>query len=117
MIILGINDAHDASACLIKDGKLVFAIQEERLTRIKNIGGFPISSVQQILKKFNLRKKDIDYIAIATKRIVHTNLFNVPVSFSVSDYLKMHEKYYYPTLYEKKKKISEVFKDFKFTAK
>ena len=117
MIILGINDAHDASACLIKDGKLVFAIQEERLTRIKNIGGFPISSVQQILKKFNLRKKDIDYIAIATKRIVHTNLFNVPVSFSVSDYLKMHEKYYYPTLYEKKKKkISEVFKDFKFTA-
>ena len=58
------------------------------MTRIKNIGGFPISSVQQILKKFNLRKKDIDYIAIATKRIVHTNLFNVPVSFSVSDYLK-----------------------------
>ena len=41
MIILGINDAHDASACLIRNGKLVFAIQEERLTRIKNMGGFP----------------------------------------------------------------------------
>ena len=48
MIILGINDAHDASACLIKDGKLVFAIQEERLTRIKNMGGFPIFSVKKI---------------------------------------------------------------------
>ncbi len=115
MIILGINDAHDASACLIKNGKLVFAIQEERLTRIKNMGGFPIFSVKKILKKFNLKKSDIDYVAIATKRIVHTNLFNVPVSFSVSDYLKMHEKYYYPTLYKKRKiRISNVFKDFKF---
>ena len=35
MIILGINDTHDASACLIKDGKLLIAIEEERFRRVK----------------------------------------------------------------------------------
>ena len=34
MIILGINDTHDASACLIKDGKLLIAIEEERFRRV-----------------------------------------------------------------------------------
>jgi|TARA_Y100000031_G_C7872326_1_gene226919 predicted NodU family carbamoyl transferase len=31
MIILGINDTHDASACLVKDGKLLIAVEEENL--------------------------------------------------------------------------------------
>ena len=35
MLILGINDTHDASACLIKDGELIGAIQEERIARIE----------------------------------------------------------------------------------
>ena len=46
MLILGINDTHDASACLIKDGKLVAVLQEERIARIKNIGGFPGNAIK-----------------------------------------------------------------------
>src|SRR6185437_2756044 len=38
---LGIHDGHNASAALIEDGRLTFALQEERLTRIKNQGDAP----------------------------------------------------------------------------
>ena len=48
MKILGISDNHDSGACLIKDGKLVAAINEERLRRQKLAGGFPYLSILQI---------------------------------------------------------------------
>ena len=52
MIILGINCYHaNSSAALVVDGKLVFAIEEERLNRIKNSGGFPYLSIEECLKK------------------------------------------------------------------
>ena len=48
-IILGINCFHtDTSACLIKNGKLVFAIEEERLNREKHTSKFPILSITGI---------------------------------------------------------------------
>ena len=54
MIILGINDTHDASACLIKDGKLISAVAEERCQRKKNIAGFPHQAIKEVLKEANL---------------------------------------------------------------
>ncbi len=48
MVILGINDTHDASACLIKDGKLLVAVQEERYKRVKQISSFPKESIKNI---------------------------------------------------------------------
>ena len=39
--ILGINDTHDASAALVKNGKIICAISEERVQRIKSTGGYP----------------------------------------------------------------------------
>ena len=56
MLILGINDTHDASACLIKDGELIGAIQEERIARIKNIGGFPGKAIKELLDQTILTK-------------------------------------------------------------
>ena len=40
MIILGINDTHDSSACLVKDGKLIIAVEEERFRRVKKLAVF-----------------------------------------------------------------------------
>ena len=40
-IILGIHDGHNASACLLEDGVVSRAVQEERFTLVKNQGGFP----------------------------------------------------------------------------
>ena len=41
---------------------------------------------------------DIDHVAVATEKIVHTNLWNLAVYFDISDYLKLHRKYFYPIL-------------------
>ena len=47
MIILGICDSVESHACLLKDGKLVAAISEERLTRIKADAGYPKKSIEK----------------------------------------------------------------------
>ena len=48
-IILGINAHHaDSSACLIIDGKLKVALEEERIIRKKHFSGFPINSIKKI---------------------------------------------------------------------
>ena len=45
-IILGLNCEHaDSAACLIKDNKIIVAIEEERLSRIKHHFGFPYKSI------------------------------------------------------------------------
>ena len=65
MIILGINAYHgDSSACLIKDGSLITAAEEERFRRIKHWAGFPEKAVKHCLWSAGLGLEDIDYIAI-----------------------------------------------------
>lgn len=65
MNILGLNAYHgDSSACIIVDGKLIAAVEEERFTRQKHWAGFPILAIKNCLKEANLNIKDIDHIAI-----------------------------------------------------
>ena len=60
MYILGISCYyHDASAALLKDGKIVAAAQEERFTRKKHDTSFPIKSIEYCLKSQNITIKDI----------------------------------------------------------
>lgn len=110
MLVLGINDTHDASACLIKNGKLLIAIAEERLSRVKNTGSLPIKSINYIIKNFNITPHDIDYVAVATKNITHLNAWNVVSEFSVQDWLKLNEEYYQKIKNNNsKKKIRKLF--------
>ena len=67
MKILGIHDGHNASACLLEDGKIKWAIQEERLTNEKNRGGFPEKAVKKILELENLAPEGIDYVTMASR--------------------------------------------------
>lgn len=65
MKILGINAFHaDSSACILIDGEIVCAIEEERLTRIKHWAGFPKLSIDSCLKQANIVIEEVDYIAI-----------------------------------------------------
>ncbi len=65
MNILGININHaDASACLVVNGEIIFAIEEERFTRIKHYSNFPLNSINACLENGNLSLRDIDYIAV-----------------------------------------------------
>ena len=65
MVILGINSFHaDSSACLLINGKIRVAIEEERINRIKHWSGLPILSIEECLKNENISLKDIDYVAV-----------------------------------------------------
>ena len=103
MLILGINDTHDASACLIKDGKLVAALQEERIARIKNIGGFPGNAIKRLLYSNNIDKKDIDFIAVSNTQPVHLNFWNIHSEFTIEDHYRLSADCYSKFFIEKKK--------------
>jgi carbamoyltransferase len=65
MIILGINAFHaDAAACLVRDGKLVAAAEEERFRRIKHWAGFPSEAVKWCLSDAGLQLSDVDHVAL-----------------------------------------------------
>ncbi len=48
MITLGINysQMHDSSACIVRDGELLFAVAEERISRLKHDAGFPKNAIR-----------------------------------------------------------------------
>jgi carbamoyltransferase len=65
MLILGLNMFHaDASAAIVHDGEVVFAIAEERLNRRKHFGGFPALSVKACLDAVGAKISDIDHVAV-----------------------------------------------------
>ncbi|MCI0365597.1 MAG: hypothetical protein L0219_17180, partial [Phycisphaerales bacterium] len=64
-VILGINAYHgDSSACLVKDGKLIAAAEEERFRRIKHWAGLPSQAMQYCLREAGLGFSDVEHIAI-----------------------------------------------------
>lgn len=62
MFILGVFNATDSGACLLKDGEILAAVSEERFLRKKNIAIFPKNSIDYVLSTHNLTAKDIDWI-------------------------------------------------------
>ena len=68
MNILGINYFfHDSTVCVLKDGKLVVAIEEERLTRRKHTSEFPLQAIKRCLEIAGLTANDIDHVAVSIK--------------------------------------------------
>jgi carbamoyltransferase len=66
MAILGLNAYHaDASVALVADGKLVSAIEEERLNRKKHCAGFPTLSAKAALEQAGVRLRDVQHVAIS----------------------------------------------------
>ncbi|MCP4370330.1 MAG: carbamoyltransferase [Deltaproteobacteria bacterium] len=64
-IVLGINAYHgDSSACILVDGNLVAAAEEERFRRIKHWAGFPTEAIRYCLEEAKTDVKDIDHIAV-----------------------------------------------------
>ena len=63
--ILGIHDSpFDSGATLIRDGEILAAISEERLTRIKHCGGFPWQSIREVLGTSHVDPNAIDAVAV-----------------------------------------------------
>jgi len=65
MIILGLNAYHgDSSACLVRDGRLIAAVEEERFRRIKHWAGLPTQSIAYCLREAGVTLADVDHLAI-----------------------------------------------------
>lgn len=68
MIILGLNTwFHDTSACIVRDGELIVALEEERFSRDKHTRGFPELAIQQCLDYAGIDYADIDHVAMSIK--------------------------------------------------
>ena len=66
MNILGVNAFHgDAAAAMVVDGKLVLAIEEERLNRRKHCAGFPALAVRAVVEGTGLRPETLEHVAIS----------------------------------------------------
>ena len=85
MNILGISCFyHDSAACLVRDGEIVAAAQEERFTRKKHDFNFPINAIQWCLKEANISVKELDFVSFYDKpfikfeRILETSLSYSP---------------------------------------
>ena len=65
--VLGIYDGHNTGACLLKNGRITYAISEERLTRTKNDVGFPYKAIKKILELSKINSEDINLVALASR--------------------------------------------------
>ena len=88
MYILGISAFyHDSAACLIKNGKIVAAAQEERFTRKKHDANFPKKAIEYCLNEAGIPSSEIDNIVFYEKpflkfeRLLETYLAFAPIGF------------------------------------
>ena len=86
--IIGISAIyHDAAACLIVDGEIIAAAQEERFTRIKHDQSFPSQAIAFCLEAANCKPKEVDYVVFYDKpllkfnRLIQTYLAFAPKGF------------------------------------
>jgi carbamoyltransferase len=106
--ILGISAFyHDSAACLVVDGEIIAAAQEERFTRVKHDHNFPLHAVRYCLSEAGLQAADFDYVCFYDKpvlkfdRLLETYLDFAPAGFG--SFLKalplwMKEKLWMPDL-------------------
>ncbi len=100
LYILGINAFHgDASACLLKDGQLIAAAEEERFCRIKHWAGFPSKAIQFCLSEAGITISDIGHISLnrnPSTNLVRKALFAFlknPSFSAIADRLKNARKF------------------------
>lgn len=72
MIILGLNAFHaDSAACLVRDGTLVAAAEEERFRRVKHWAGFPSEAIRYCLREAGIGIDQVDHIAVNQNNRAH----------------------------------------------
>ncbi len=93
MFILGISAFyHDSAACLILDGEIIAAVQEERFTRKKHDFSFPVNAINYCLSYAKITSKDVEIVAFYDKpflkfeRILETYLTFAPIG--IKSFLK-----------------------------
>lgn len=87
MKILGIYDDHNASIAFSENGKIIFAISEERLTGIKNFQGFPKKSIDYLFSHFGISPHDLDIVSFCSKeRDIDASMYQRDLLFRVKEH-------------------------------
>ena len=72
MYILGINAYHgDAAAAIVRNGKLIAAVEEERFNRFKHAAGFPTQAISFCLQAAGINVEDLDHVGISRDPSAH----------------------------------------------
>ena len=119
--ILGISAFyHDSAACILKDGKIVAAAQEERFTRKKHDPNYPYNAIEFVLKYSNLKLSEVDHVVFFEKpflkfeRLLETYVAFAPkgfLSFTKAMPLWIKEKLFQKKfLFDKLKKHDQNYK-------
>jgi carbamoyltransferase len=66
ILVLGINDGHDAGAALVKNGQVIAAVQEERLNNIKHFAGIPEKSIFEVFRISKADPADVNLICLVS---------------------------------------------------
>lgn len=83
--IIGINAyGFNSSACLVQNGKLINAIEEERLSREKRTRKFPENSINFLIKKNHLNISDIDYLVISWNPGINLEKYEKNISENIN---------------------------------
>lgn len=116
MYILGISAFyHDSAACIVKDGNILAAAQEERFTRKKHDHGFPINATNFCMQQAGIKSSNIDYISFYDKpflkfeRLLETYIAYAPIgikSFIKSMPLWIREKLWMKTFIQSELKFN-----------
>ena len=119
--ILGISAFyHDSAACLLKDGKIIAAAQEERFSRKKHDPSYPHHAIEFVLKYGNLKLSEVDQIVFFEKpflkfeRLLETYVAFAPrgfISFAKAMPLWIKEKLFQKNFLFNKLKVHD--KDYK----
>ncbi len=88
MYILGITYGINSAAALIKDGKILAAVQEERLNREKHSRSFPIGSIRYCLNEEGITLKDIDKISFFWNPGISLERLNIRMSSRWRDHIE-----------------------------
>lgn len=67
MIVLGITDGISCGAAIVQDGRIVSAVNEEALSRLKMAYGFPRQSIAEVMRLAGVSSADIDVVTVATQ--------------------------------------------------
>ena len=119
--ILGISAFyHDSAACILKDGKIIAAVQEERFTRKKHDPSYPYNAIKFVLEYANLKVSEVDQIVFFEKpflkfeRLLETYVAFAPRGFA--SFAKAMPIWIKEKLFQKKflfEKLKENDKNFK----
>jgi carbamoyltransferase len=113
MIILGIEEGHNGTVCVMKDGKVIYAMSKERISRKKNDNGYPKEVVDLCLKKLNLNQNQIDQVVLSS---IDLNILWMKLKkmshFKVEDYVKEQYEYFKPLLIDKQEDPNKLAWDY-----